>query len=496
MTCMWLITTGLTMLCFPGLPLLAALVIASCTTPTDPVLSNSIVKGSFADQHVSPRLRNLISAESGANDGFGYPFLFLAVHLIKKGSSGQALQAWVLETILYQVVGAAVFGALIGMAANRVLQWSANHNYIDKESFLCYGVAVGIFTVGAAGYLNMDDLLAAFAAGNALTWDDWYRQETEEDELQNVIDLLLNTVYFIFVGATIPWESFHVPEVGITVGRLVGLAALVLLLRRLPAMILFHRLIPCLQKSASEATFMGYFGPIGAGALFYSSLVMDQFEDEGESGGPIAHQIRTLVKPITYALVLSSLLGHTLMIPVLKRFLSRNRVGNIKLMGQEGADDSDVASFHGEGDEERRQEDEYGAGEDPGYEERGEGRPRGQSSTSQAGTAPSATSEMSTVPGQQPGSINAEAARGAYQRDGRWNPNASWRISSAHKLGPHFAAEEQHDDQGHSLPSGERRHRWSDLEANQSDEGAPNRAPRSGSTQRSHPALPHRQTAT
>lgn len=450
MTCMWLVTTGLTMLCFPEVPLLAALVLASCTTPTDPVLSNSIVKGSFADQHVSPRLRNLISAESGINDGFGYPFLFLAVHLLRKGSTGEALQAWVLETILYQVVGAAIFGALIGMAANRVLQWSTNHNFIDKESFLCYGVAVGIFTVGAAGYLNLDDLLAAFAAGNALTWDDWYRKETEEDELQNVIDLLLNTVYFIFVGATIPWSSFQAPEIGVTVPRLASLAALVLLLRRLPAMLVFHRFIPSLQKSLSEATFMGYFGPIGAGALFYASLVMDEFDDadEGTEGIQTAvGHIRTLVKPISYALVLSSLLGHTLMIPVLKAFLSRNDIGNIQLMGADGTDDDfdDDHLFYGEGDEERRREDAYAAGES----EVGE-----QAST---GRTPSATSVMSMVPGEPPASVSPEARAGAYSRNGRWNPNPSWRISSAHlpssghKLGPHFA-DEQHRGRGPSLP--------------------------------------------
>ncbi|MCO5576036.1 hypothetical protein L7F22_029843 [Adiantum nelumboides] len=358
MTCMWLVTTGLTMLCFPEVPLLAALVLASCATPTDPVLSNSIVKGSFADQHVSPRLRNLISAESGINDGFGYPLSISRRPSAPKGQHGRGTPGLGPRDNPLSSRGAAIFGALVGMAPNRVLQWSTNHNFIDKESFLCYGVAVGIFTVGAAGYLNLDDLLAAFAAGNALTWDDWYRKETEEDELQNVIDLLLNTVYFIFVGATIPWSSFQAPETGVTVPRLASLAALVLLLRRLPAMLVFHRFIPSLQKSLSEATFMGYFGPIGAGALFYASLVMDEFDDadEGTEGIQTAvGHIRTLVKPISYALVLSSLLGHTLMIPVLKAFLSRSDIGNIQLMGADGTNDDfdDDHLFYGEGDEER-----------------------------------------------------------------------------------------------------------------------------------------------
>lgn len=462
MTCMWLVTTGLTMLCFPNVPLLVALVIASCATPTDPVLSNSIVKGSFADQHVSPRLRNIISAESGANDGFGYPFLFLAVYLLKEGSTGEAIKTWVFKTILYQVLGASILGFLIGLSAKYILRWSTNRNFIDKESFLCYGIAVGIFTVGSAGYLDVDDLLAAFVAGNALTWDDWYREETEEDELQNVIDLLLNTVYFIFVGATIPWESFHSPEDGITVLKLAGLGILVLLLRRLPALLAFHRVIPCLQKSWSEAAFMGYFGPIGAGAIFYSSLVMDQFEDEGEAGTGPTTQIRTLVKPITYALVLSSVLGHTLMIPVLKWFLSWRNIGNIQLRGEEGEHqdhESDAASFYGEGDADRREAD-YEAGET-----REDGH-RVSFSEQEA------SSVMSNAPNAEPASVKQG---GAYHWDGRWDPHASWRISSSHrlpsssghKLGTHFAAEQHRQSGPPNLP-GSWSNRIRDLERNSS----------------------------
>jgi NhaP-type Na+/H+ or K+/H+ antiporter len=422
-------------------PLLVALIIASCATPTDPVLSNSIVKGSFADQHVSPRLRNLISAESGANDGFGYPFLFLAAYLLKSASTGEALTIWVVKTILYQVIGAAIFGAAIGVLANAVLKWSTTHNFIDKESFLCYGIAVGIFTVGAAGYLDLDDLLAAFAAGNALTWNDWYREETEDDELQNVMDLLLNTIFFIYVGATIPWESFVSPKDGLTAGRLVILGVLVLLFRRLPALLLFHRAIPCLQKSFSEAAFMGecslrsrasfiliccsisgFFGPIGAGSILYSNLVMNQFEDQENASNEATEQIRTLVKPIVYALVLSSILGHTLMIPVLKYFFSWRDVGNIQLLGHEGEHEdheSDAASFYGEGDADRREAD---------YES-GERREDG--------------STMSNAPEAQPASVHAQAS---------WRLSSSHLPSSGHKLGTHFASEQHRASGPPDLP--------------------------------------------
>ena len=57
-------------------------------TPTDPVLSNSIVKGKFADKNVPKDLQKIIVAESGANDGLGYPFLFVALYFVKYTGHG------------------------------------------------------------------------------------------------------------------------------------------------------------------------------------------------------------------------------------------------------------------------------------------------------------------------------------------------------------------------------------------------------------------------
>lgn len=68
---------------------------AACITPTDPVLANAIVKGRYSEKYVSAHLRDIISAEAGANDGFGYPFLFLAIYLLKEKTHAKALADWI-----------------------------------------------------------------------------------------------------------------------------------------------------------------------------------------------------------------------------------------------------------------------------------------------------------------------------------------------------------------------------------------------------------------
>lgn len=75
MTIMWLCTSLCIYLTIPKISFLAALVIGSCCTCTDPVLSQAVAKGPFADKYVPRALREIISAEAGANDGFGFPFL-------------------------------------------------------------------------------------------------------------------------------------------------------------------------------------------------------------------------------------------------------------------------------------------------------------------------------------------------------------------------------------------------------------------------------------
>jgi NhaP-type Na+/H+ or K+/H+ antiporter len=135
--------------------LLHALAIAACVTPTDPVLSNTIVKGKFADDHVPPALQRIIIAESGANDGLGYPFLFFAIYLIKytglggAGQSGgfrEAMVLWFGETWMYTILLSILYGAVIGLAAKELLHWAKAKNYIGQESFLVFAVALAVRT--------------------------------------------------------------------------------------------------------------------------------------------------------------------------------------------------------------------------------------------------------------------------------------------------------------------------------------------------------------
>lgn len=158
MTAMWLVSSLLVWGLVPDLPFVHALAVAACVTPTDPVLSNSIVKGKFADKNIPKDLQKIIVAESGANDGLGYPFLFIALFLIKYTGSGGAGQSggaqkaigmWFGETWGYVIILSVVYGAVVGWIAKELLHWAEEKKFVDRESFLVFAITLALFIVSS-----------------------------------------------------------------------------------------------------------------------------------------------------------------------------------------------------------------------------------------------------------------------------------------------------------------------------------------------------------
>jgi NhaP-type Na+/H+ or K+/H+ antiporter len=62
--------------------LTTALIAAACLTPTDPVLSASVLGEAKFSSRVPKRLRHIFAAESGCNDGTSFPFLYAGLFAV------------------------------------------------------------------------------------------------------------------------------------------------------------------------------------------------------------------------------------------------------------------------------------------------------------------------------------------------------------------------------------------------------------------------------
>ncbi|KAL9946569.1 Superoxide dismutase [Mn], mitochondrial [Verticillium nonalfalfae] len=317
MTFGWLVVSLFVWWAVPAISWLDSLVVAACVTATDPVLASSVVgKGKFA-KRVPKHLRDLLSAESGCNDGMAFPFVYLGIYLIQEHMDARkTTYHWFVYTILYECIFGAIFGFTVGYIARHAIRVAEKRDLIDRESFLVFYFVLALFCAGAGSMLGMDDLLVGFAAGVGFSNDGWFHAKTEESHVSNVIDLLINLAYFVFLGTIIPWEQYNNIAGGLTAWRLVVLAILVIFFRRIPIMLALKPFIPDI-KTWREALFAGHFGPIGVGAIFIAILA--RAELAYETAVPLSdtpptdiphYTVVALIWPITTFLVITSIIIH------------------------------------------------------------------------------------------------------------------------------------------------------------------------------------------
>lgn len=167
-----------------------------------------------------------------------------------------------------------MFGACLGIGFRYLMRFCERKDLIDRQSYVAQYVSLAMLTIGSCTLLGTDDLLAAFSCGTAFAWDGFFNKQTEEAVFSSVIDLLFNIAAFVFVGAWMPFNSFSDATLSLSVWRLIVIALLVMILRRLPVMIALYKWIPDV-KTFREAIFSGHFGPMGVGASLKTVSAID-----------------------------------------------------------------------------------------------------------------------------------------------------------------------------------------------------------------------------
>ncbi len=128
MPAMALISTGLTAGIL-GVTLGAALLLGTAICPTDPVLASSVVTGKPAEEDLPARDRQILSLESGANDGLALLFVLAAVAFAGPMTAGQAA-----GDALWQVLGAVALGVVAGWLGGPCSCWGCPGCFISMVS--------------------------------------------------------------------------------------------------------------------------------------------------------------------------------------------------------------------------------------------------------------------------------------------------------------------------------------------------------------------------
>jgi NhaP-type Na+/H+ or K+/H+ antiporter len=247
-----------------GLTFVAALLLGSIITPTDPVVTTPIVTGSLAEEKVTERVRHNISAESGINDGLAYLFVMLPVLLITKPD--QAWHELLTKVLLWEVLGAAVIGAVAGFVLGKLFVLVRKHGLMEESSYLAFIVPLALLLLGAGKLLGTDAILVVFIGVAVFGQVIPQREEAEEDKVQDAIARLFLLPVFVLLGVALPiaewsglgWTAVAVVAAAVVVRRFVAVWALRPLLKKL--------------HDRSETFFLSWFAPVGVSALFYATL--------------------------------------------------------------------------------------------------------------------------------------------------------------------------------------------------------------------------------
>jgi NhaP-type Na+/H+ or K+/H+ antiporter len=241
-----------------------ALLIGAIVTPTDPVVSSSMISGKYADELLNNNIKSSLYFESGINDGLAFPLVAIGWMLLRRGEMDW--HHWLQKTVVYENVLAVLIGSALGYIAGIVMHHARKAHLMTEKTLLSFSVGLGFMVLTFLELFKMNGIIGVFFAGLLFNRSIKREEDLEEERIQEAIERLFTIPVFFLLGLVLPWEDW------ITIGLPLALfVAAILLFRRLPALMLLR---PFLSKISRwpRVLLIGWFGPIGVAALFYAML--------------------------------------------------------------------------------------------------------------------------------------------------------------------------------------------------------------------------------
>lgn len=268
MPLMWLLS-GLVAYLVLNMPLGLALLLGAVITPTDPVVSSSIVSGKLAKKLLPARIRQTISFESGANDGLAFPLVLLMLFILGYTHSDSTTE-WLLKVVGWETLGAIFLGIMLGYVFGKLMHIAHKKGFMDSKSLLSFSLAFGFFILSLMEVIKANGIIAVFAAGIMLNQVISKNEELEEDKVQEMMERIFTIPVFFFLGIFLPIDEWI--EVG---WKIIVFGFMILLFRRLPAFVLLKSLFKKFNNWY-DVLILGWFGPIGVAAIFYAMHVLKE----------------------------------------------------------------------------------------------------------------------------------------------------------------------------------------------------------------------------
>ena len=287
----------------------AAILAGAIVTPTDPVVSSSMISGRHAHKLLNNNVRSCLYFESGINDGLAFPLVAIGWMMVSFGRVDW--QQWLLRVVLYENLLAVGLGALAGYGAGKLMHYAHSRGLMAQKTLLAFSIGLGMFVLTGLELLHMNGIIGVFLAGLLFNRSIEKNEDLQEEQVQVAIERLFTIPMFFLIGLVIPWQQWLQMEMSL-LGFILGL----LFLRRLPAFILIGPFLKQLSRWP-RVLLLGWFGPMGLAALFYALLtVKNTGHDE--------------ILPVILAVVTASVIIHGLTSMPLSRWYHHSDVDNVE----------------------------------------------------------------------------------------------------------------------------------------------------------------------
>ncbi|WP_160663613.1 cation:proton antiporter domain-containing protein [Pseudarthrobacter sp. ATCC 49987] len=269
---------------FPQLGLWLALLVGAALAPTDAALGVPVV----TNPAVPSRIRQLITVESGLNDGIATPVVMVAI-AGAAAAAGLESAAAPGSAAVELLIGAAV-GAAAGAVGGWLLQLARRHG-TAVEDFAGIGVlALSLLAYTAALAVGGNGFVAAFCGGLAFGTCSGKRVPAELVFVEQMGGLVSLLVWLAFGAIAVPTMLAHFVPLTIVYAVLS-----LTVVRMLPVA------LASIGAGLNRDTilFVGWFGPRGLASLVFVLLAL-------ETLGPVSNEAVAVIT----ATVLLSVLAH------------------------------------------------------------------------------------------------------------------------------------------------------------------------------------------
>ncbi|MGE0600406.1 MAG: cation:proton antiporter [Dehalococcoidia bacterium] len=237
-----------------------ALLIGAVLSPTDMVFARRLL----ARDGIPSRLRRFLSLESGLNDGLALPLVVIMLNI--NGTENLDLVRLALEVAGGLALGVGI--ALAGVWAERPARFASAGLYEPL-----HGLAIATLTFGVAHLLDVNDFLAAFAAGATISATNPAIASSMTAAAEPVVETLKLAALLIFGSllSTGVVSDFYLGGTVLVVGTLAVVRPVAI------GIALVGANLPRVSIGAAA-----WFGPRGFASVLYGLLVLGNGMQRGE----------------------------------------------------------------------------------------------------------------------------------------------------------------------------------------------------------------------